>query len=100
MTKKRTYKRYSKEFKLEALSLIDRSDKPVSEVARKLGIRVNQIYKWRHQLESKGAEAFPGKGRQDELAAENKRLKRELAAAREEAEILKKAAAYFAKESL
>jgi transposase len=49
MTKK-TYKTYTKEFKLEAIRLADESDKPVTQVARELGLRVNQIYKWRKQL--------------------------------------------------
>ena len=44
---KRQYKRYSREFKLEAIRLADESDKPVTQVARELGLRVNQIYKWR-----------------------------------------------------
>lgn len=43
----RQYKSYSKEFKLEAIRLADESDKPVTQVARELGLRVNQIYKWR-----------------------------------------------------
>lgn len=67
--------RYSSAFKLEATRLAEESDTPVSQVARQLGIRVNQIYKWKQ------------------------RLGRELALAREETAILKKAAAYFAKES-
>ena len=44
---KRAYKIYSKEFKLEMICLADESDKPVTQVARELGLRVNQIYKWR-----------------------------------------------------
>jgi len=58
------YKRYSKEFKLEAIRLAGESDKPVTVVARELGLRVNQIYKWKQQLEAKGEGAFPGHGRQ------------------------------------
>ncbi len=99
MTRK-PYKRYTKEFKLEALRLADQSEKPVTAVARELGLRVNQIYKWKQQLESNGSEAFPGKGRQAGLEAENARLRQELERSREENQILKKAAAYFAKESL
>ncbi|MDH3647732.1 MAG: transposase [Gammaproteobacteria bacterium] len=99
MTKK-TYQRYSKEFKLEAIRLAEEPGKVASQVARQLGLRVNQIYKWKQQLESTGEAAFPGKGRQDRLKTENARLRRELAATQEENAILKKAAAYFAKESL
>ena len=97
---KKKYKRYSKEFKLEAVRLAEESSKPVQVVARELGLRANQIYKWKEQLESKKEEAFPGSGRQSGPEAEIARLRRELEVAKEEAEILKKAAAYFAKESL
>ncbi|MDJ0657741.1 MAG: transposase [Xanthomonadales bacterium] len=98
MTRQR--KNYSPEFKREAVRLAEESDKPTTVVARELGLRVNQIYKWKQQLETKGKDAFPGRGQQSGLEAENARLRRELAAAKEEVEILKKAAAYFAKESL
>jgi transposase len=42
---KRPYPKYSKEFKVEAIRLAEESDKPVTQVARELGLRVNQIYK-------------------------------------------------------
>ncbi|MFQ5545465.1 MAG: transposase, partial [Acidiferrobacterales bacterium] len=48
---RKPYQRYTKEFKLEAVRLADESDKPMTEVARELGVRVNQIYKWKQQLE-------------------------------------------------
>ncbi len=46
MTRK-PYKRYSKEFKIEAVRLAEESDKPVTQLARELGVRQNQIYKWK-----------------------------------------------------
>ena len=96
---RKPYQRYSKEFKLEAIRLVESTDRPVSHVARELGLRVNQIYKWKKQLEGKGEDgAFPGKGKQAGADAETARLRKELALAREEIEILKKAAAYFARE--
>lgn len=91
---------YPKEFKLEAVRLMKASDRPSSEVAAELGIRRNQLYKWKEQLETKGEEALtekrgrPLKKDQSELTTlrqDNERL-------REEVEILKKAAVYFAKE--
>jgi transposase len=94
----RKYKRYSKEFKLEAVRLAESADKPVTEVARELGIRVNQIYKWKQEVEAKTDAAFPGKGRQSGRAAELSQLRKENERLRLENEILKKAAAYFAKE--
>jgi len=93
----RKYKQYSKEFKLEAIRLADNSDKPVTQVARELVLRVNQLYKWRQQLELKRDEVFPGKGQQIGKDAEILRLKRALTAAQEENAFLKKTAVYFAK---
>ena len=94
---RRAYRRFSKEFKLEAIRLAEESGKPKAQVARELGIRVNQIGKWRKQLEEQQAGASSDKGHQVEQDAELKRLRRKLADAREENEILKKAAAYFAR---
>ena len=102
MTRKRQpYKTYTKAFKLEAIRLMKESDKPSAEVAAELGIRRNQLYKWKEQLESKGDVAFsskkgrPLKEKQSEvctLRQENERL-------REEVEILKKAAVYSSEQS-
>ncbi|MCU7862642.1 MAG: transposase [Candidatus Thiodiazotropha sp. (ex Lucinoma borealis)] len=97
--KRKPYKTYTKEFKEEAVKLMESSDRAAAEIAMELGIRRNQLYKWKEQMEGKGDKAFSGRGRpkkedQSELATlrqENERLK-------EENEILKKAAAYFAKE--
>ena len=92
-------KRFTKEFKLEALRLMKESGKPSAEVARELGIRRNQLYKWEEELSSHGEDAFPGHGRRAARDEEITRLKRELARVKEERDILKKAAQYFAKES-
>ncbi len=95
---KRAYKTYSKEFKVEAIRLAEESDKPVTQVARELGLRVNQIYKWKNQLELKQDGAFPGKGGTAvDKDAEIRRLKKALAASQEENEFLKKTAVFFAK---
>ena len=95
--RRKPYKQYSREFKLEAIRLADAGDKTASQVARELGLRVNQIWKWKQQLELEtvtGAPAQRGRPADDELA----RLKRENARLKEENEILKKAAIYFARE--
>ena len=93
-------KTYPQAFKLEAIRLMQESDRPSSEVAAQLGIRRNQLYKWKEQFERKGEAALtskrgrPLKQNQSELTTlrqENDRL-------REEVEILKKAAVYFAKD--
>ncbi len=62
MTSRRTpYKTYTREFKIEAVRLMAESDKPSSELAAELGIRRNQLYKWKEQLENKGDKAFSNK---------------------------------------
>ncbi len=95
MTKRPTY---SKEFKLEAVRMLETSGKAGTEIARELGIRRNLLYKWQEQLTLKGEDAFPGKGKRTEKDDEITKLKRELERVKEERDILKKAAAYFAKD--
>lgn len=95
----RKRKTYSKEFKHEAVRLLDKGDKSSADLARELGVNRNQLYKWKEQLTGKGDAAFPGPGRQVGIEAENARLRRELERVTEERDILKKAAQYFAKES-
>jgi transposase-like protein len=91
-------KSYTREFKLEAVRLLNESDQPITDIARQLGVRRNLLYKWRETLTEKGEASFPGSGRKRDYEQENIRLKRELALVKEERDILKKAAVYFAKE--
>jgi len=94
-------KPFTREFKLEAVRLLEEGKKPAAELARELGIRRNQLYKWKDQTDTHGESAFPGHGRRaagGTAAEEVARLKRELARVKEENEILKKAAAFFARE--
>ena len=92
---------FSREFKLEAVRMMDEGKKPAAEIARELGIRRNQLYKWKEKTEKHGIKAFPGSGRpaaKGTVEEENRRLKEELSRVKEENEILKKAAAFFARE--
>jgi len=92
---------FTREFKLEAVRLLEEGKKIPAELARELGIRRNQLYKWKEQVDKRGGTVFPGAGRRpakDSAAEEIARLKRELAGVKEENEILKKAAAFFARE--
>ena len=89
-------RKHSSEFKLEAVKQVVERGRTMSEVADGLGINRNMLTRWRRQFESEGDVAFPGQGRQTEAEAEIRRLKRELAVTRQERDILKKAAAYFA----
>jgi transposase len=61
--KRKPYKTYPEAFKLEALRLLEESDRPASEVARQLGIRRNQLYKWKEQMSQKGKVASSKRGR-------------------------------------
>lgn len=88
---------HSREFKLEAVRLLELGRKPATQLALELGIQRNQLYKWQAQLKARGAQALrsPGRPRREE-ENEVSRLKRELKHVTEERDILKKAAAYFA----
>ena len=89
---------FSPEFKREAVRLLEQGDKDVSQLARELGLRRNQLYKWKTELDDYGETAFPGQGRRSKPQDETAQLKKEVARLKEENEILKKAARYFARE--
>jgi len=94
-------KRFSKEFKLEAVRRSYDSGKPVTEVARELDISVHHLYRWRDQVHREGDKVFPGHhGHQSPNAEKNElnRLRKEVAQLREERDILKKSLIFFAKE--
>lgn len=92
-------KQFTPEFKREAVQLVESGSRPASELARELGIARNQLYNWQTELRARGAGAFSRSGARKERTTEIARLKRELARVTEERDILKKAAAYFARES-
>ncbi|MCL6417873.1 transposase [Aestuariirhabdus sp. Z084] len=98
-SKRRPYKTYPKEFKLEAVRMMESSDKPAADVARELGLRRNQLYKWKEQLEKTGDVSSGKRGRpkKSELS-DTAKLEAEVRRLKEENEILKKAAVFFAKE--
>lgn len=92
--------RYTKEFKLEAVRLLEQGEKTGAQLALELGVARNQLYKWQEQLRAKGdTNAFRGPGAKTLCErSEIERLKREVEELREERDILKKAATFFAKE--
>lgn len=91
-------KTYTKEFKVQACKLVTENGIKPKIVAEKFGIHEVMLYRWVTEYETYGEEAFVGKGRQRSEAAELRKLKKENEYLRMENEILKKAAAYFAKE--
>ena len=92
-------KKYTAEFKKEAVDLVSNHGYSIAEAARNLGIRGSMLGRWRRE-QSKGLQnAFPGTGHQSAEAEELKRLREENGRLKLEREILKKAAAFFARES-
>lgn len=97
MKKQRTG--FSREFKQEAVRLMGLGQKPVSQLALELGVPRNKLYAWRAAVAKSAEGAFPGNGRKAASKdSEVARLRRELARVTEERDILKKAAAYFARD--
>jgi len=90
-TKKQPRKQHTPEFRQEALKLAERIG--VAAAARELSLYESQLYAWR----TKQQQQLTSSERENELATENARLKRQLAEQAEELAILQKAATYFAK---
>ena len=98
-----TRRQFTGEFKLEAVRLVTESRRPLAQVARELGIRPDMLRNWKRQAEGRAGfaatDVFPGNGQRASQVDELRRLQRENATLRQERDFLKKAAAYFAKES-
>jgi transposase len=91
---------YTAEFKTEAVKLVTDQGYSVAEAARSLGISETLLRSWKQALEAKGAQAFPGQGKLSPFEEENRRLRAENKRLLAERDILKKAAAFFAREAL
>ena len=89
---------YSKEFKNKACKLMVKDNIAVTIVAEKFGISHIMLHRWVKEYRELGEEAFVGKGHLKSADAELRKLRRENEQLKMENEILKKAAAYFAKE--
>ena len=90
-------RKYSEEFKREAVQFANRPGVTLKQVGEELGINAGMIGRWRRELGMLGPKAFAGQGkpRDEEMAA----LKRELSRVKKERDFLKEAAVWFAKES-
>ncbi len=93
-------RRYTREYKVEAVRLVTDRHVSMSQASRDLGVHLNTLRKWVREFREDPAHAFPGEGTQRPDAAELTRLRREVAKLRQERDVLKKAAAFFAKESM
>ena len=94
MSKKRTYKSYSQEFKEEAVALVTEQGYSVLKAAESLGLRSNQLYHWKQKIEQSTQDTLLNQDEKGELLA----LRKEVKQLRMEKEILKKASAFFARE--
>ena len=90
-------KKYERQFKIDAVSMVINGERSVAEVARDLGITADALYRWKRELSREKTEAFPGKGRLGPQEEELRRLRRELEQVKEDREILKKALGFFSK---
>ena len=90
---------YTEAFRREAVKLVLEGGLPVPTAAKQLSVPKRTLLEWISKAKAGGPEALKGPGTPvNEVVAENSRLKRELAEARMERDILKKATAFFAKE--
>ena len=92
--------KYTREFKLEAIKLIEERGVTVARASRDLGVHQNTLRAWVSEFVADPEHSFPGHGQMKPEALELERLRREVLRLKAERDILKKAAAYFAKESL
>lgn len=95
---KRERKRYTREFKREAVRLAEASELPATQVARQLGIHRNMLASWRKELAELGDQAFGNDETEDADQARVEELQREVARLRQERDILKKALAIINRE--
>jgi transposase len=91
---------YTREFKVEAVKLITEKGYSVAEAARSLDIGETLLRSWKQAFQQQGEQAFPGHGNLPAVEEELRRLRAENKRLLMEREILKKAAAFFAKETL
>ncbi len=91
---------FSREFKVEAVRLIRERGVAVAQAARDLDVAESVLRRWSREAEADPKQAFPGHGQVKQDHQELTQLRREVARLKAERDILKKAAAYFARESI
>ena len=92
---KRVRRSYTREFKLEALRMLETSGKSASQIERDLGIGQGNLWRWKRKLTQDGEYAFPGHGRLTPEQERIRQLERENEILRQQRDILKKAVAIF-----
>ena len=98
-----TRRQFPSDFKIEAVRLVTEGGRSISHVARELGIRPDMLRNWKRQAEGRAglatSDVFPGSGHLPSQDEELRHLRRENQRLRQERDFLKKAAAYFAKDT-
>lgn len=91
----KTRRKYTREYKQEAVALVQQSNQPISHIAKSLGLNDTMLRRWIKEFSEPARTAFTGNGnpRDEEIA----RLKRELAEVKRERDFLREAATYFIK---
>jgi transposase len=92
-------RKFSREFKVEAVRLVRERGVSAAQAARDLDVHENVLRKWVKELAAASADAFPGHGQMKPEQLEIDRLRREVAKLKAERDILKKAAAFLAREA-
>jgi transposase len=95
-----TRRTFTREFKVAAVKLVTEKGRSFSEAAKGLGIATELLRRWKITLQDEGREAFPGHGNLPPVEDELRRLRAEVTRLKAERDILKKATAFFARESL
>jgi transposase len=93
-------RKFTREFKIEAVKLVKERGVGFAQASRDLGVHENVLRKWAKEFAADPQHSFPGQGQMKPEQAEIERLRREVIRLKAERDILKKAAAYFAKESM
>ena len=96
---KKTRRKFTREFKIEAVRLVTEEGRGIAETGRELGVNPTVLSRWKDAIAKNGGQAFPGKGRLAPMAEEIRRLERELKRVSQERDFLKKATAFFAREN-
>jgi len=95
----RSRKTYAPEFKLAAAKMVTEQKLSVAEVARRLSVSANLLHAWKKAVLKDGAGAFPGSGHLTPVEDELRRLRAEVKRLEAERDILKKATAFFARQT-
>lgn len=91
-------RRYTREFKLEAVRMSQEPGVAQTELAKELGIRSGLLYRWRRELQSDSEQAFPGNGSLKERDREMEQLRKQVTRLKAENAFLKKVSEYFVKD--